>query len=223
MPSTRCLVPRVRLIGAPISSVSSVESSSKFFSTRSASLSSRACRSYGLTLLHGPSKARRAAATARLYPRHRPRQRSPAIRRSPGYGSRSACRTRRRSICRRSASFCRNHPHKDDGSSVLPASQPYLHSLDIDRSSERYIQIYIADTLPRKDAFAADEMASKKNHPCRFAHGCYAIFSYRMTEILCRSVRLFGGTILTASGELTCPTPPCQPIMSPLLPDARPD
>src|SRR6266851_1402643 len=223
MPSTRCLVPRVRLIGAPISSVSSVASSSKFFSTRSASLSSRACRSYGLTLLHGPSKARRAAATARLYPRHRPRQRLPAIRRSRGYGFRSACRTRRRSICRRSASFCRNRPHKDDGSSVLPASQPCLHSLDIDRSSDRHIQIYTATTLPRKGALAAGKMTSKEDHRRRSTHGCYAILSYRMTEILCRSVRLFGGTILTASGELMCPTPPCQPIMSQSLPEARPD
>src|SRR6478752_1732719 len=36
MPSTRNLLPRVRLIGAPMSTVSSCESSSKFFSTRSA-------------------------------------------------------------------------------------------------------------------------------------------------------------------------------------------
>src|SRR6478752_5668039 len=66
MPSTRSLLPRVREIGAPMSSVSSCDSSSKFFSTRSASLSSMFCRSNGLTLLHGPSKARRAAATARV-------------------------------------------------------------------------------------------------------------------------------------------------------------
>src|ERR1700758_2368600 len=59
MPSTRSLLPRVRLIGAPMSSVSSCDSSSKFFSTRSASFKSRFCRSNGLTLAQGPSKARR--------------------------------------------------------------------------------------------------------------------------------------------------------------------
>src|SRR6266478_3228870 len=57
MPRTRRRVPRVRLIGAPISSVSSALSSSKCCSARSASFNRSCWRSYGLNLLHGPSKA----------------------------------------------------------------------------------------------------------------------------------------------------------------------
>jgi hypothetical protein len=48
-----------------MSSVSSAASSSKCFSTRSASFSSRFCRSKGLNFDQGPVKARRAASTAR--------------------------------------------------------------------------------------------------------------------------------------------------------------
>src|SRR6185436_4076485 len=65
MPSTRRRPPLVRLIGAPMSSVSSSASSSKCRSTMSAIFRRSCWRSNGFHLLHGPSKARRAAATAR--------------------------------------------------------------------------------------------------------------------------------------------------------------